>query len=110
LAENKYGQLYTEADVVAILDFVLEDLDSPLTVGDYMEAVRAGEAGTLKFPPDEPTFVLRGQDKRALAAVRFYRDHQNPRASFLHSNGVEKAMTAFEKFRVVHNDRLKEPD
>lgn len=109
LAENKYGALYTETDVINILDFVLEDLDSHLTVGDYMDAVRAGEAGKMKFPPEEPLFLLRGQDKRALAALRFYRDHQNPRASFLHSNGVEKAMTAFEKFRVQHPDRLKEP-
>ena len=32
-----------------------------------------------KFMPGEPLFILRGQDRRALGAVRWYRDHQWPK-------------------------------
>lgn len=97
----KYGRLFTEDDVRSMLEAYEE------TGHNFDDLVQSGR---FTFPEDEPLFVLRAQDKRALGAIRYYQDHQNPRASIAHLNNIERAVRAFEDFRFHKADRLKEPD
>ncbi len=103
--DSKYGRIFTEEDVKAIVELAVEQ-----------EVSSVDEAETLmddfdgRFPADEPIFVLRARDKRALAAVRQYRENQSPRAPVNHIEGLDKAVREFEKFRVQHADQMKEPD
>ena len=64
----------------------------------------------FKFPPDEPTFTLRARDKRALAALRYYRDHQSPIAPTNHLDGIEAAYRNFDDFAINNRELMKEPD
>lgn len=118
MSDDKYGRIFTEEDVKRIVGLTLEEAADILptaqvtmtqTVDDIMSLVWS-DAVKLTFPADEPIFLLRAQDKRALAAVRYYRDHQSPRAPVKHEQNVDHAMQKFERFRVQHPDRLKEPD
>jgi hypothetical protein len=107
MADNKYGRIFTAADVEKVLqvaeaeghfnfDTLLPELDK--------RGVR------FKFPADEPLFILRGRDKRALGAIRFYQDHQSPRAPVNHTDAIAKAFRAFDDYANSHPGELKEPD
>lgn len=107
--DRKYGRIFTISDVEKIMEYVLgpeqarEGLESTLKV--------IGEDGVrFKFDADEPTFTLRGRDTRAIAAIRFYFDHQSPRAPLNHTDGIEKALKEFEDYRRDYPDQIKEPD
>lgn len=65
--DSKYGRLYPER-AVAQARAVLEAL-APQSV-KCQEALEALDL--LGFPPDEPLFLLRGQDELAPETVRFY--------------------------------------
>ena len=59
------------------------------------------------IPDDEPVFIFRGQDRKALAAMVAYctiLDDLDHRAS------VKRAIDAFREFMEKHPDRMKEPD
>jgi len=119
VADTKYGEIYVEDELVTIVQ---------MAVVSVLESVEAGEEGReilksftpeqirevarndieRKFAPGEPLFVLRGQDKRALGAVRFYREHQWPNATQDHLNSIDKAVEYFEAYREVGH--TKEPD
>jgi hypothetical protein len=100
--DNKYGRLFTIDDVLTLMAAA----DGPVnkTFGQIIEGFEG------KFPQDEPVFLLRAQDKRALGAIRFYRERQRFDADHDHLMGVEQAVRDFENFRHHHPDRLKEPD
>jgi len=99
--DNKYGRIFTEEDVKRLL----QD-DRYFVSGRPVEEILDEFEG--KFPKNEPVFVLRGQDKRAIGALRYYRDHQDPRAPLSHLDSVDKAYDRFSDFRIHHE--TKEPD
>jgi hypothetical protein len=85
MADNKYGRMFTQADVVLILERYDPEFsdgehgDSEENFADLLEDMdRSGVR--FKFEPDEPLFTFRGHDKRAAGAIRHYLDHQSPRA------------------------------
>lgn len=117
MADSKYGRLFTEEDTKELVMSAVhagielgEDSDDPR--GFNGEAIWEALVSGIqpKFPEDEPLFLLRGQDKRAAGAVRWYADHQSPRASVAHLEGTENALDAFTLFRQEHPDRMKDPD
>lgn len=101
MADRKYGRIFTEADVYHMF----------FTIGiGQEEASSIIDDTKTKFPPDEPVFVLRGQDRRALGAIHFYRDHQAHDARTFHLEGIDKAVADFEKFRRDNLDKMKDPN
>lgn len=59
------------------------------------------------IPDDEPVFVLRAQDRKALAALKRYRDdceYPDQKAA------IAKRIDEFAAFQKNHPDRMKEPD
>lgn len=115
MADNKYGHVFTEADVLKILEYVLVEGEMSTSeqasgeaanwLSDVME-----ENIRFKFAKDEPLFILRGRDKRAIAAIRFYHDHQSPSAPVNHMDAIGKAIRSFDAYREQHPGELKEPD
>ena len=69
--DSKYGHLYPERAVAPLRqlaqDFVMGER---VLVEDFQRAVEALDS--LGFPPDEPLFLLRGQDELAPETVRHY--------------------------------------
>lgn len=119
MADNKYGEVYTEDELVQVvqmavdstLKMVANDVDFneiKLTFndGDIREVARTDIERTWK--PGEPLFILRGQDRRALGAVRWYRDHQWPNAEQDHLDRIDEAVAFFESYRKLSG--TKEPD
>ena len=79
--DTKYGRLYPERAVAplrALAEEAVETYRSCHPAGDTPAAARWEKA--LKaldsdgFPPDEPLFLLRGQDELAHSCVRSYRE------------------------------------
>jgi hypothetical protein len=111
MADNKYGRLFTTSDVEKMLEFLQRHDDDTMHVTLQDILVPMDEAGTrFKFDPDEPVFVLRGRDRRAEAAVRFYGMHQAPSAPINHLEGIQRAVTAFNSFATLHPELMKDPD
>ncbi len=59
------------------------------------------------IPDDEPIFIFRARDWHAIAALKHYqwrcKDEQ-------HRDVVEVRIADFLRFRLEHEDRMKEPD
>jgi hypothetical protein len=119
MADNKYGEIYTEDEVVQLVQMAVKEvlkgiregndeavINDVFNEGDIREVARTEIE--RKFLPGEPLFILRGQDKRALGAVRWYRDHQWPNATQEHIDKVDDAVALFEEYRKV--GAMKEPD
>jgi len=104
VSDNKYGRIFTASDVQKILDAT-----GGGDLGHILEAMDAQDV-RFKWPVDEPLFILRGRDKRARGAVRFYADHQSAQAPFNHMNAVEAAYRAFDTYADANPHLLKEPD
>jgi hypothetical protein len=115
--DNKYGRVFTTSDVEKILEASTRkdapdswwtdhgDLDFDAMLADMDDmGVR------FKFEPDEPLFILRGRDRRAEAAVRFYGAHQSPNAPANHLDAILKAVTAFSEYAATKPGQMKEPD
>lgn len=109
MADNKYGRVFTEGDLEKILDYVAEanaiDIDLAVLIKDMDE-----DEVRFKFEPDEPLFILRGHDQRAIAAIRYYQDHQSPRAPANHLDAIASAVRAFDAYRERFPKKLREPD
>lgn len=119
MADGKYGEIYTEDEVVKIVLMAVEDAvtsiadgESPdhaqarFTEGNIREVARA-DIGRI-FHPGEPVFVLRGQDKRALDTVLYYRQHQWPNSTEEHLDSIDNAIEHFKAYRNLGH--MKEPD
>jgi hypothetical protein len=119
MADNKYGDIYTEDEVVEIVRLAKtevlnlvksgssdDEIDERFSEGNIREVART-EIERV-FHPGEPLFVLRGQDKRALGAVRWYRDHQWPGSKNDHIDSIDEALARFEAYRKLGS--MKEPD
>jgi hypothetical protein len=119
MPDNKYGEIYTEDEVVSIVEMAVEaavnlctsgqdqaNIKEYFTEGNIREVARTDIE--RRFLPGEPLFILRGQDRRALGAVRWYRDHQWPSADKEHLDRIDEAVARFEAYRKVA--ATKEPD
>lgn len=107
MADNKYGRLFTTADVERIVEYAHRTQSGDL---DGILADMDDDGVRFKWEADEPLFVLRGRDNTAEGAVRFYRDHQRPRAPQNHTEGIDKAVTAFRTYRTDNPQMMKDPD
>jgi len=116
---SKYGEIYTEDELVHVVklavSYVIEEVGESQATNEILERFTDANIREVarsdiprKFLAGEPLFVLRGQDKRALGAVRWYRDHQWPAAPKGHLDGIDEAVEMFEQYRRVA--RTKEPD
>lgn len=112
--DNKYGHLYTAEDMLA---FARIYAGSGVDIANDFNEEAADELlddFEGRFPKDEPLFLLRGQDRRALAAVRNYRTMvsysggKEPSAELM--VGLDTVVDQFEDFQADHSDRVKEPD
>ena len=119
MADGKYGEVYTEDEVVAIVKMAVDDAVASVVSGENPEEVKSRfTEGDIRevartdikrvFHPGEPIFVLRGQDKRALDTVKFYREHQWPNATKEHLDSIDDAVEHFEAYRNLGH--MKEPD
>lgn len=119
MADNKYGEIYTEDELIEVVQMAVDAVLGLVNSGeDHNEIkLRFNEADIRevarsdidrKFLPGEPLFVLRGKDRRALGAIRWYRDHQWPNATPEHLDGIDEALARFEAYRKLA--ATKEPD
>lgn len=111
MADKKYGQLFTIQDVVNIVTLATgEPEEAPTrTKNALMQMSRRGVK--LRFPADEPLFVLRAQDQAAPQAIQAYHDSAEFNgASQEHLSDVMAALIEFVGFQSGHPDRVKIPD
>lgn len=122
--EGKYKAIYTQADVNELIRGAWEmgaaasdeeiALDEP--PGAWEVFTHRGTEPT--FPPDEPLFLLRGQDR---AAPRAIADDVDGEADYLtasrdvgagpeHASAVERAANAMREWQRANPDRVKTPD
>ncbi len=96
--DNKYGRLYPERAVASLRSMMASALkDEQLTFSAPFR--RACEDALtaldrLGFPPDEPLFLLRGQDALAGEFVHAYaqmvRDHPQPSVRALDADRIDE--------------------
>lgn len=71
--DSKYGRLYPERAVALAREVLQRVVDADKrTVFAGRAALALGKLDSLGFPPDEPLFLLRGQDALAAGAVDQY--------------------------------------
>ena len=121
--DSKYGRLFTEGDVdmlVAAMGFA----DMPehvVPLRRRAERRLAEEGFELRFPTDEPLFLLRGQDKAATEAIGNVIETPESSRSYLqacravgahndHLAAVNSASAEFETWQQQNPDRVKVPD
>jgi len=61
----------------------------------------------VPVPDDEPLFILRAQDIKALPIILAYKIICR---DITHIAGIVKSIEDFTRFRDSHPDRMKEPD
>lgn len=112
MSDSKYGRIFTESDVEKILEHLHDTYasSSPPPVLENVLGAMDENGVRFKFSEEEPTFILRARDKRAIGAIRYYRDHQSPRAPQNHLDGLDKSVDLFEKYRIECAGEMKEPD
>ena len=121
MADNKYGELYTEDELVKVVRMAVQSMVEMVGNSDITNSMRTDQRFSdanirevartdinRVFHPGEPLFVLRGQDRRALGAIRWYRDHQWPSAPQEHFDSIDEALAFFEEYRKLASS--KEPD
>lgn len=119
MADGKYGEVYTEDEVVKIVQMAVDDAVASVAGGENPEEVKSRfTEGDIRevartdidrvFHPGEPIFILRGQDKRALDTVSYYRQHQWPNATKEHLDSIDNAIEHFQAYRDLGH--MKEPD
>lgn len=64
----------------------------------------------VPIPSDEPVFIFRAKDLRALKAIDRYREDVSDGGNAAHANAVAVRCEDFARFRKRHPDRMKEPD
>lgn len=112
--DGKYGQLYTQDDVLRILNAVkngegIEGMGPESLLSMALSTEGVGDA--LTFPAVEPVFLIRGKDECGAEAVHEYRFialAHNADEAFLAS--VEESEAAFAEFARSNPDDMKVPD
>lgn len=132
MTDSKYGRLFTERDVLMLLRYAANrgDVDGIVKLGqadglnvdpgqrllaEYEAEASGGspfeDSIRLTFPPDEPLFLLRGQDEAAPAAVRDYGHRADDvGAGAVHLGKVSVAALRLDDWQREHPDRVKVPD
>jgi hypothetical protein len=105
MADSKYGRLYTHDDVMRITRLLLIKPSMGGQPTTKRAIARLDATNKLRFPADEPLFLLRGQDVRAAGAVRAYQEGC-PAAM---KAAVGATLQAFKEFALADSDRVKEP-
>ncbi len=104
--DAKYGRLFTEDDVQAILrvagaDDGLETALHNLAYSGYK----------LRFDGDEPLFLLLGRDKAVVPTLHGYLDHSAAAGSpAAHIAAVNEQIERFEDWQATHPDVVDAPD
>ena len=105
--DSKYGRLYPERAVEPLrtaardqLDMALQDHDEEATA-EWRRVLNALE--DKGFPPDEPLFLLRGQDVLASDFVRSYafmvRHHPQPSVRALDADHIDTLAARMERWQ-----------
>lgn len=98
---DKYGRIFTEADVREILRTEMTDGDIDIALEQLKSTL----------PANEPIFVIRAHDKLALEVLHHYRMLAvNGGASEALVTSVEEAAKAFQRFSTENPDSMKVPD
>lgn len=105
MSDSKYGKIFTEEDVLALLD--------ELGFGN-IQAERYVKTASTHFPDHEPLFIFRGRDKRALGAIMHYRGtcsvaEAEGKVPTQHVDAIDEAVSHFDRFRLEYPDELTEP-
>lgn len=96
-----------QADPSTGITFGLKQAQEPKYTTGTKDGRLVNRATGKPIPDDEPVFVLRAQDIRALAALRYYLVSCS---EVDHINAVQVRIKDFEAFAAAHPDRMKEPD
>jgi hypothetical protein len=116
MSDAKYGRLFTERDVQQLVNVARLE-GAPTMVGEIIaDWDRNGGLRRLTFAPDEPLFLLRGQDERARSALNAYLDEcetdrddmETPTGAF--RQAVDEAVADFKAWQEANPERLKVPD
>ena len=111
--DAKYGRLYTQADVVAILRMVSALRDDGGSDG-MSDAQLAALIPEPTFPADEPLFLLRGQDKAAPGAIAEGRNYLDECSHLFapveHLHAVSEAHEGLVRWQAANPERIKVPD
>lgn len=116
MPDLKYKRIFTESDVHKIVEVALES-----ALIDQIDAVIDQIGDELTFRPDEPVFVLRGQDAAAYGTVDEYRfaitagppdfnGKTHAPASSDVIKQVDDAVTAFANYASENPDVMKVVD
>jgi len=113
--DNKYGQIFTKQDLCEFVEALERLQNENATLGRYPEEVIVDkvldEMRGFRLPPNEPLFILRGQDRYALPAIGHYLEMcKVADLSEGHVNAVDKAWHDFEDYFEENPDRVKDPD
>ena len=76
----------------------------------YIENGNVFKTNGEPVPPEEPIFILRGRDNRALPLLKTY--HEMCRlagCNIWQLEGIAKMIDEFRSFSQDHSDRMKEP-
>lgn len=105
MTDPKYGRLFTEADVRRLI----AEAGGPPDNADA-DALLAEFDGT--FPPDEPLFLLRGQDALAPDVLLVHGKWivGTDRVLANHRRAAWAAADGMREWQAQHPDRVKVPD
>lgn len=116
MADSKYGRLFTEQDVMAIVDeaLMLNLAGNVATVPELLRDLIAraeADKAPMRFPADEPLFLLRAQDTYAAPLVSEYATRcRKTGVSDEHVNGALGVVGSMLAWQGKHPDRVKVPD
>lgn len=119
MASSKYGRLFTEDDVLKMLE---QAHDSGFDIGsgtaednlgpvprDFID--QADREGAITFPADEPLFLLRGKDLAAHGGAWGYAyEAQRVGASIEFVTAALGCANDLRDWAEQHRDRMKIPD
>lgn len=122
--EGKYGRLFTETDVKLALAHAIEEAwnsDEGVVGGPTVASITERVLGELPttFAPDEPLFLLRGQDSAAPEPIAHIgdgemRDYESMAlgegCSREFAIAVRNAAEGMREWQAAHPDRVKVPD
>lgn len=104
--DNKYGQLYTAADVCKIVAAYTAADEFDLHNDKEFEGILSKDE--YHFPRSEPQFVIRGKDNSGQAFVEDYRDTHAVRGAptgFI--DLVQKTVSDFADFRAREQEQQR---
>lgn len=108
MADVKYGRVYTEADIRKLGEMLFGEQSQSVLA----EALRDLEhVGAFTIPANEPTFLIRGKNKAACAAISHYYDvARTVGASDEHLRGVIHSAAEFASWQARNYELVKIPD